>query len=214
MLKTSIPEIIITILGFLILAVYLVYLTLKVRREPLKTSIGITRHLRREWVHTVMAERRDVLGVQTLRNQMMAASFLASTAILISLGLLGAVFNIDRFEKLSQALNLVGTRSESVILIKLLFLIILFFFAFFNFTLSIRYYNHAGFGISIPEKPDPLFNPEFISEILHNGSRHYSLGMRGYYLAIPLTLSLFGPTWLLLGSAVLVGVLYRIDKTP
>lgn len=214
MLKTSIPEIVFTTIGFLILAGYHIYLTIKVRREPLKTSIGITRHLRREWVHTVMAERRDVLGVQTLRNQTMAASFLASTAILISLGLLGAVFNIDRFEEISQALNIVGTRSETVVLIKFFLLIILFFFAFFNFTLSIRYYNHAGFGISIPEKSEPFFNSEFISEILHNASLHYSFGMRGFYLAIPLTLWLFGPTWLLLGSIVLVVVLYRIDKTP
>ena len=62
MLKTSITEIFIMILGFLILAVYHVYLTIKVHREPLKTSIGITQHLRREWAHTVMAENRDFLG--------------------------------------------------------------------------------------------------------------------------------------------------------
>ena len=33
-----------------------------------------------------MRDQRDILAIQTLRNQVMAATFLASTAILISLG--------------------------------------------------------------------------------------------------------------------------------
>jgi len=36
------------------------------------------------WVKAVIRDRHDIMAVQTLRNQLMAATFLASTAILIS----------------------------------------------------------------------------------------------------------------------------------
>jgi uncharacterized membrane protein len=36
--------------------------------------------------------------------------------------------------------------------------------------------------------------------------------MRGYYLAIPLALWLFGPLWLLVGTLLLIGALFRLDR--
>jgi len=36
--------------------------------------------------------------------------------------------------------------------------------------------------------------------------------MRGFYLSVPLALWLFGPVWMLIGSLVLVVVLYRLDR--
>ena len=83
------------------------------------TTLGITNHVRCRWVQSVMEERRDILGVQTLRNQMMAATFLASTAILISLGLLGAAIRPGVFEDVSQVLNLTGARNETLWMISI-----------------------------------------------------------------------------------------------
>jgi uncharacterized membrane protein len=36
--------------------------------------------------------------------------------------------------------------------------------------------------------------------------------MRGFYLSVPLALWLFGPSWMLAGSLVLVAVLFRLDR--
>ena len=115
------------------------------------TAIGITNHVHLKWAEHVMQGGHDILAVQTLRNQVMAATFLASTAILISLGVIGLAFRPGMFAEVSHALNLTGVKSETIWLIKLMVLALLFFFAFFNFTLSIRYYNHAGFMINVPE---------------------------------------------------------------
>ena len=89
---------------------YHLHLVYKVRHKPLTTVVGITKHVRGKWVKNVMDERRDILAVQTLRNQMMAATFLASTAILISLGLLGVAMRPGVFSEISQALNLTGVQ--------------------------------------------------------------------------------------------------------
>jgi uncharacterized membrane protein len=205
-------ELTITLATFLILVTYHVYLFIKTRSAPLTTAIGITNHVRRNWVQNIMQNGRDILAVQTLRNQVMAATFLASTAILISLGLLGVAFRPSVFEEISHVLNITGTKNETLWMIKLLVLAVLFFSAFFNFTLSIRYYNHAGMMINIPEAHDPNATPEKVSEVLNHGALHYTLGMRGYYLAVPAALWLFGPLWMLFGTILLVAVLYRLDR--
>ena len=62
---------------------YYLWLTIEVRRNPQRTVIGYSAIKRRDWVRSVMTDRRDILAVQTLRNWTMASSFLATTAILI-----------------------------------------------------------------------------------------------------------------------------------
>ncbi|MCJ7541422.1 MAG: DUF599 domain-containing protein [Desulfobacterales bacterium] len=206
-------EIILSSVSFSALFIYHVHLVHKVRRDPLSTSIGITNNLRREWIQNVMAEKLDILAVQTLRNWIMAASLLASTAILITLGAVNIAIWPDRLSALSHALNLVGSKNETLWVFKMLLLIVDFFFAFFNFTLAIRYFNHVNFGINVPEKEGSPANHDFMTEVINRGSLHYTMGMRGYYLAIPFALWLFGPTWFLSGTVFLIWVLFKLDRT-
>lgn len=208
----SLPEIVISSAGFLALLIYHLHLLYKIKTAPMSISIGLTNHLRREWVQTIMEEGRDILAVQTIRNWVMASSFLASAAILIGLGVLGAAFSAERAFLTSQALNLFGAGSEEIWLIKLMVLAVDFFFAFFNFALSIRYYTHASFAINVPPSHDPIVTYDAVTEILNRGAIHYTLGMRGYYLAVPFTLWMFGPLWMAIGTAVLILILYKIDR--
>ncbi len=205
-------EPIFVVLSLSSIAGYHLYLIFKVRNQPQATVIGITNHVRRIWVKNVMAERRDILAVQTLRNQVMAATFLASTAILISLGLLGAAIRPGLFSDISQALNLTGARNETLWMLKLMLLAILFFSAFFNFALSIRYHNHAGYMINIAEPNNSIVTADTVAEVLNQGALNPTLGMRGYYLSVPMVLWIFGPLWMLVGTIALLCVLYRLDR--
>ena len=81
----------------------------------------------------------------------MAASFLASTAILIALALLNIVLTAGHpTAAVMQLFSFMGKCIESLHQVKLLLLSVDFFFAFFNFTMAIRYYNHLGFMINAP----------------------------------------------------------------
>ena len=195
-----------------ILIAYHVTLYIKVQRDPLATAIGVTNHARLMWVNSVMQDKRDILAVQTLRNQLMAATFLASTAFLLCLGSFNAAFRPGVFSEVSHALNLLGTKTESLWMFKLMLLGTLFFITFFNFTLCIRYYNHVGFMINTFQQDDFSVSAEAVTHVLNHGALHYTIGMRGFYLSIPLALWLFGPIWMLSGSLVLVAVLYRLDR--
>jgi len=208
----SVQEIILVLSAVFVISAYHSHLYKKVRRDPLTTAVGITNHARQMWVKGVIRDRHDIMAVQTLRNQLMAATFLASTAILISLGSLSAAFRPGVFDGISHALNLLGTRNETLWMFKLMLLGILFFVTFFNFTLAIRYYNHAGFMINTFEHNDATVSEEAVTQVVNHGALHYTIGMRGFYLSVPLALWLFGPVWMLAGSLVLVTVLYRLDR--
>ncbi|AEB09862.1 DUF599 domain-containing protein [Desulfobacca acetoxidans] len=197
----------------LILLLYHVHYYFQVKRSPMQTAIGITQYLRTFWVETVMEQKRDILAVQTLRNWVMASSLLASTAVLISIGLLSYLFQQNRIIELPFSAYLIIGSTRNLDVLKILLLFLNFSFAFLNFTLSIRYYNHVNFMINVPLDRDDAVTVGYISRILNLGMLHYTLGMRAYYLAGPLLLWLFGPVWMLLGSVVLVGILYRIDRT-
>ena len=208
----SLYETLMVVSTAVVFIIYHMHLYKKVRRAPLTTAIGITNHARHLWVEGVITDKRDILAVQTLRNQVMATTFLASTAILICLGSFSAAFRPGVFLEVSHALNLLGTKTETLWMFKLMLLGIIFFVTFFNFTLSIRYNNHAGFMINTFQQNDATVSAEAVTQVLNHGALHYTIGMRGFYISVPLALWLFGPSWMLVASLILVIVLYRLDR--
>jgi uncharacterized membrane protein len=198
--------------SFLLLAAYHLYWIYLIRHKPLTTSVGITNHLRGHWVEHIMAEKLDILAVQTLRNWVMASSFLASTGILICLGLLSVAASPQKMAEITPSLNELVREYRVFWLFKLMVLIVDFFFIFFSFCLAIRYFNHVNFMINVPTSLAHKISPEYITNILNTGTMHYTMGMRGYYVAVLLFLWLFGPIWMLLGTVIMLIVLYHLDQ--
>ena len=169
-------ELYLTIASFLILGIYHFLWIYRIYRKPLTTSVGITNHLRGHWVESIMEERRDILAVQTLRNWTMAASFLASTGILICLGLLSVAASPEKMAEITPGLTEVVREHRALWLFKLMVLIIDFFFIFFSFCLAIRYLNHVNFMINVPFNLAHKITPEYITkypqpryDALHHG---------------------------------------------
>lgn len=191
---------------------YHVYLFYKTRHKPTSTSLGLARRTRALWVQSVMKHNKDILAVQTLRNWTMASTFLASTAILIGLGIFNLALTADRQGGLSLLVGPLSVDHPVLWTTKLVLLGLDFLIVFFNFTLAVRYYNHTGFMINLPADDNGGVSVEDVIKILDRGGTHYTLGMRGYYLAIPLALWLFGPLWLLSGTLLLIAALNRLDR--
>jgi len=199
--------------ALLLLVAYHIYLYRKIRSAPLSTSQGLARRARALWVHAIMKGAKDILAIQTLRNWTMAATFLATAAVLIGLGILNIAITADKQGALSlQLMSDFGSGHPRMWLGKLILLSADFLFAFFNFMLAVRYYNHTGFMINLPVDENTEISVEDVIEILDRGGTHYTLGMRGYYLAIPLAMWLFGPLWFMAGTLLLIATLYRLDR--
>ena len=205
-------EFYLTSASFLILGIYHFHWIYRIYRHPLTTSVGITNHLRGHWVESIMEERRDILAVQTLRNWTMAASFLASTGILICLGLLSVAASPQKMAEITPSLNEPVREHRVLWLFKLMVLMVDCFFIFFSFCLAIRYFNHVNFMINVPSTLAHKITPEYVTEILNRGMMHYTMGMRGYYFSVLLFLWLFGPIWMLIGTIIIIIILYHLDR--
>jgi uncharacterized membrane protein len=195
--------------------VYQLYLRWRTRRYPASSAHDSMLMTRAAWVECVMRDRRDVLAVQTLRNSTMAASFMASTAILLILGVLTLSAQGERLSGIWHSLNFLGHVGAEMWLFKLLVLLCDLFFAFFAFSMSVRLFHHIGYSINVPlDRQLECVQPRHVVAQLNRAGVFYRIGMRAYYVTMPLLFWLVGPLFLLGATVVLVYFLYHIDRAP
>ena len=192
---------------------YQVILRMKLRRNPLYTVHAVNIATRAAWVEAVMRSgKADVLAVQTIRNSVMASSFMASTAILLLIAALSLTASRDHSSSLWHALNVTGGTSDALIAWKLVLLVLDFFVAFFCFSMAVRYYNHVGYMISIPPKTG--YDTAVATAYLNRGGSFYLLGIRSFFYSVPLVFWIFGPLFMVTATFALVAALFPLDRAP
>lgn len=194
---------------------YQLYLRYKETRNPAYTVAAVNIMARTAWVETIMREGKDILAVQTLRNSTMAATFLASTAVLLIIGVLTLSGQEAKLESTWHSLNVIGAKHPELWLAKLLLLLLDLFIAFFSFSMSIRVFNHVGYMINVPVALNhKAISPAHVAVHLNRAGKFYHIGMRAYYFSVPIVFWLFGPHFMLIATVGLLMVLYRIDRAP
>jgi uncharacterized membrane protein len=199
----------------LLVGIYYLWLRARVRRNPTYTIHGVNELARTLWVASVMRNPgRDVMAVQTLRNFIMGASLMASTATLLIIGTLTLSGQAESIARSWHVLNLVGTHSAELWIIKVLSLLADFIVAFFAFASAVRLANHVVFMLNVPEH-DSHHNltPQAVARRLNRAGNLFAIGMRAFFFAVPLVFWLFGPAFLLIATAGLVFSLRRLDRS-
>ena len=205
------------LVSFLMVACYHLFLRAMVKKNPLYTVHSANQIARRAWVEHVMSEpSRDVMAVQTLRNSIMAATFFGSTAVLLILGTLTLIGQSAHIGDSWHVLNLGGSDHPELWITKVLLLLLAFIVAFFSFGMTIRLLNHVLFMVNVPaaKRAHPALQPDQVAARLNRAGFCYTVGMRAYYISVPLAFWLFGPLFLVVASIVLVAVLHRLDRGP
>jgi uncharacterized membrane protein len=203
------------ILCALLLAAYHLFLRRKVKNNPAYTVQAVNAIARTAWVENIMRNGKDILGVQTLRNSTMAATFLASTAVLLIMGVLSLSGQGDKLEGTWHTLNAIGAKHTEMWLLKLLVMLLDLFIAFFAFSMSVRIYNHVGYMLNVPLNLNhKSISPAHVAVHLNRAGKFYSIGMRAYYFMVPLVFWLFGPHFMVLATVALIPILYHLDRAP
>ncbi|CAL1376165.1 unnamed protein product [Linum trigynum] len=213
-------------LGLILMSCYHLWLLFRVLNHPSKTTIGVNSINRQFWARAMMAEpsKNGVLAVQTLRNNIMASTLLATTAIM--LGSLIVVLLAGNPGARSVDGFVIGDRSRVGMAVKLFSLLLCFMVAFLMTVQSIRYYSHASFLINVPltashphhllrqqrqGSGSHLLTAEYVERSLNRGGYFWSLGLRAFYFSLPLFLWIFGPVPMFVSCLVLLLVLYFLD---
>jgi Protein of unknown function, DUF599 len=150
-------------------------------------------------------KKKDMLGVQSLRNTLMGSILSATVSILINTALAALTNNAYRSRYLSEH-QIFGSQGDQIILVKFAISSFLLLTSFFLNSIAIGSIIEANFLINSGE----TFN--YVAEILlKRGWFLSSVGNRVLFSTGPFLIWLFGPVPLALSSAVLIGFFYSID---
>mmetsp|Transcript_12034 Transcript_12034/g.17986 ORF Transcript_12034/g.17986 Transcript_12034/m.17986 type:complete len:225 (+) Transcript_12034:48-722(+) len=132
-------------------------------------------------------------AVNTTRDYVRATMFMGRTAIVLA-GLITGIA-ADRNEtcrKSSDGCN----DHDTLLFVKIGVLVILLVGIFFVYSMCSRYITHVGFMINTKHVEGVPFPMDLIYKMLHQAHRFYSIGMRMFFLCIPLFGWIFGE-WVL-----------------
>ncbi|MDD7804954.1 MAG: DUF599 family protein [Endozoicomonas sp. (ex Botrylloides leachii)] len=193
--------------------------TLYAKRKSIDTPCiaSVLALYRRDWMLRLLRRDNRTSDASLLTNLRAGVSFFASTSILVIAGLITGIAASEQAVGVLSTIPFVVKTSRELWEIKLLVMVVIFVYSFFEFTWSHRLYNFAGVIIGsapLPEDIDkrPLEQQVFATragQIITVAAYHFNLGLRAYYFAMA-TMAWFISPWLLIFSSMLVViVLYR-----
>ncbi len=194
-----------------ILLVYEVTFAWAERRSPERLARSAHATMREEWLLALSAQKgSEVLIVQTLRNSVMSATMIASTA---ALGLIGTVTISasalhDTFESGAPGLLALTPR-----LALELVLLALLFASLVSSVMAVRFYNHAGFIGGLPAgSPERKRWIAAGVKYVRRAGILYSWSLRHLVIVAPILASILHPAVGPIAALVIVFVLYHFDR--
>ncbi|KAH7529509.1 hypothetical protein FEM48_Zijuj05G0191400 [Ziziphus jujuba var. spinosa] len=213
--RKSYVDVILVPLGFLVFSGYHAWLWYKIRTQPLTTIIGLNASARRSWISTMLKDidKRNILTVQALRNNIMGSTLMATTSILLSAGLAAVISSTDSVKKPLNDI-VFGAHGEFMVALKYATLLTTFMLSFFCHTLSILFLNEVSIliGSSPPAAAmDELTWHDYLCNLLERGTVLNTVGKRVFYSALPLLYWILGPLLVFVSWLTMVPVLYSLD---
>lgn len=197
---------------------YMYYSAYKSRTTPCLVSML---HLyRTEWMQRMLAREVRIADTTAIANLERSVAFFASTTILVLAGLMTVMSSAEKAINLVEDLPFVMVATRQEWELKLLLLVILFIYAFFKFTWSLRQYGFVS--VMIGGAPLPAENPsaaqqrahaERIAKMASMAAHNFNLGLRTYYFSISVLGWFINPWLFMLLTFTVVVVLYRREFT-
>ena len=194
----------------LLLLLYEVVLLNLQRRHPGRVARVAHAGLREDWFLAVSAERgTEVLAVQTLRNSLMSATMLASTA---ALALMGTV------TLAAPSLHAVlepsgGSAPTWYRLVLELVLLTVLFASLVSTLMAVRYYNHVGFigGMPVASATRERWMATGVQYVRKAGIL-YGFGLRQMILVAPIVAAMLHPLAGPIAAFIVVVILFLFDR--
>ena len=190
---------------------YTHFSAVKSRRKP--SLLVAMREYRYRWFERMLGHEARVAHVAALNSLQSGATFFASTSLLILGGLVAMLGTTDRVMGMVADMPFVRHDSELVWMSKIVLLIVIFVYAFFKFTWSIRQFNFCAVLIGAapcttePQQEQPFLHT--ITSIASFAAENFNLGLRAFYFALAVLTWFLHPWLFVAASALVVHVLHQ-----
>jgi uncharacterized membrane protein len=183
------------------------------RATRVASLVMAMRKYRRDWFTAMITRENRMTDLIALSNLSTSSTFLASTSVLI-LGGLAALLGATQ-EVISVVSDIPFARHEPELVwrLKIIMLIVVFVYAFFRFTWSIRQYNFCVVLVCAAPAPTKETGPhskyiDQLTDLASFSAENFNQGLRGYYFGLG-ALTWFLHPWLFaFSAAAVVVVLY------
>jgi uncharacterized membrane protein len=181
------------------------------RRRP--SLLGTMDEYRHRWMRRMLERDNRIVDSSILRNLLSGSNFFASTTILILGGLFAALTSVGKAADVVSNLPYSQMQTEHMLEIKLLLETIIFVYAFFKFTWSMRQFNFVSIMVGAAPAQNKVeeFDAfvERISNVASLAGENNNRGLRAYYFGLTALAWFIHPIALMTASAIVVGILYH-----
>ncbi|WP_372737629.1 DUF599 domain-containing protein [Neptunomonas sp.] len=189
-----------------------------VKRKSLTTPclVSVMHMYRQEWMLRVMERENRIADTSAIANLERSVSFFASTTMLILAGLMTVLGSTDKAIDLVADIPfaIMATRQEWEL--KILLLIVLFIYAFFKFTWSLRQYGFASVMVNGAPLPDAQIpqqvrqvNADRIAKMTSKAANNFNTGLRTFYFSQAVLGWFINPVLFMGLATFIVYILYR-----
>ena len=176
--------------------------------------LNIMNFYRLEWMRAMLKRDNRMMDAAMIGNLQRSIAFFASTTIFIILGLITLLGYHDKAEMLIGAIPFSTPAPPLLWEMKVCLMIVIFIYAFFKYTWSLRQYNYAGIFISAaPDHNEHLARHEEIARkgayLVGNAARHFNMGLRAYYFGLAVLGWFISGSVFILATTWMVFIIYR-----
>ena len=170
-----------------------------------------------DWMHELLFRENRVSDASVIANLERNVAFMASTTILVLAGVLTALANADDLAGELSRVPYFAHITVQQMQLKLLVLSVVFVYAFFTFTWSLRQFGFSGVLLcAMPIiKEGDMSEDQHHTYALHCGkvmdqaAHSYNYGLRAYYFSLAMLMWFVHPVLFMLTVAAVVAVLHH-----
>lgn len=176
--------------------------------------MGIMNRMRLKWIRQLLKRESRVSDASLMGNLLRSISFFANTSIFILMGLMTLIGYRDSAVKTLDSIPFAVHSSILMWEFKVVTLIVIFIYAFFKFTWSLRQYNYCCVLVGAAPLPSEATDKHdaYASKagsLLANAASHFNMGLRAYYFGLAATSWFIHPLLFMAVTLLVVIVLYR-----
>ncbi|MGM0524728.1 MAG: DUF599 domain-containing protein [Pseudomonadota bacterium] len=173
--------------------------------------------LRIDWMQTVMHKDNQIADASLIGNVERTVTFFASSTVLVLAGVITVLANSEEVVQVLNELPLTPATSAIMVQFQLAVLALIFIYAFFKFTWSIRQFGFVSvlLGASVKYQQENRSEEERVrfahhaAKVLDQSGHEYNKGLRTYYFALAYLTWFLHPALLIVASSLVVFILYR-----
>lgn len=179
-----------------------------------RSLLGITNKYRYDWMLEMLGRDNRSVDAIVIGNLMRSITFTANTTIFIVAGLLGVLSYHAEMGVIISAIPYAKAVTAASWEIKILLLIIIFVYAYFKYTWSLRQHNYSNIFVACaPDRNNTDIDRDALARkgafLAGNAAEHFNEGQRAYYFGIAALSWFVHPYLFMAASALVVFVLHR-----